>query len=68
MTRDLNCKVVLLGKESTGKSCLVKRFIQDEFEIGHPVTVGASYAAKKVIQMNLDCARVCNHTRSDLVE
>jgi len=46
--REINCKLVLLGKESTGKSSLCKRFIQDEFERGHPVTVGASYAAKKV--------------------
>jgi GTPase SAR1 family protein len=66
MTKELNCKVVLLGKESTGKSCLVKRFIQDDFEYGHPVTVGASYAAKRVIWTNPDCARAlyCHKQRN----
>lgn len=50
MTKNPNCKIVLLGKESTGKSCLVRRFTDNEFDTsGFASTVGASYAAKKVV-------------------
>ena len=47
--KELTCKVVLLGKESTGKTCLCAKFLSNEFRWGHSVTVGASYAAKKVL-------------------
>ncbi|EFA80472.1 hypothetical protein PPL_07307 [Heterostelium album PN500] len=45
MSKDV--KVVVLGLSSVGKSCLVHRFISNQFE--HTVmTVGGAYSAKKV--------------------
>ena len=40
------CKVVLLGKSSVGKTCIITRFVDDEFDKEIISTTGASYANK----------------------
>ena len=40
------CKVVLLGESSVGKTCIITRFVDDEFDKEIISTTGASYANK----------------------
>ena len=42
-------QVVLLGQQSVGKSCLVDRYINSTFEEAPKNTIGAAFAAKKVL-------------------
>ena len=41
-------KVVILGKEYVGKTCLLNRFIQGNFTEKYVLTVGASFASKRI--------------------
>mmetsp|Transcript_9605 Transcript_9605/g.29607 ORF Transcript_9605/g.29607 Transcript_9605/m.29607 type:complete len:198 (-) Transcript_9605:92-685(-) len=43
----VDCKVVLLGQEAVGKTCLVERFLFDTFQRRTP-TVGAAFSSKEV--------------------
>lgn len=49
----VDLKVVLLGKEYTGKTCLVERFIYDRFNKDCPYqgTIGAAFGARRM-EMN----------------
>ena len=40
------CKVVLLGESSVGKTCIISRFVDNEFDKEILSTTGASYANK----------------------
>ena len=40
------CKVVLWGESSVGKTCIITRFVDDEFDKEIISTTGASYANK----------------------
>ena len=40
------CKVVLLGESSVGKTCIITRFVDNEFDKEIISTTGASYANK----------------------
>ena len=40
------CKIVLLGESSVGKTCIITRFVDDEFDKEIISTTGASYANK----------------------
>lgn len=42
-------KVVVVGDDSVGKSCLVTRFVNEEFDPFQPVTVG-SYCLTKIVE------------------
>jgi len=44
----VDVKVVLLGKHSVGKTCLVERFLHGQFKDSTVATVGAAFGAKKV--------------------
>eukprot|EP01117_Protostelium_nocturnum_P002830 TRINITY_DN1374_c0_g1_i1.p1 TRINITY_DN1374_c0_g1~~TRINITY_DN1374_c0_g1_i1.p1 ORF type:complete len:196 (-),score=56.85 TRINITY_DN1374_c0_g1_i1:20-607(-) len=44
----VDVKVVLLGKHSVGKTCLVERFLRDKFKDNTVATVGAAFGAKKM--------------------
>ncbi|BDA42634.1 Ras-related protein Rab-24 [Coccomyxa sp. Obi] len=44
----VDVKVVLLGQQSVGKSCLVDRYINSIFELTPKNTIGAAFAAKKI--------------------
>ena len=42
-------KVVVVGDDNVGKSCLVTRFVNEEFDPFQPVTVG-SYCLTKIVE------------------
>jgi len=44
----VDVKVVLLGKHSVGKTCLVERFLHGKFKENTVATVGAAFGAKKM--------------------
>ncbi|DBA94866.1 TPA: Ras-related protein Rab-24 [Trebouxia sp. C0004] len=48
----VDVKIVLLGQQSIGKSCLLDRYITGFFEGQHKNTIGAAFAAKKVTLQN----------------
>ncbi|KJE94499.1 hypothetical protein CAOG_05133 [Capsaspora owczarzaki ATCC 30864] len=49
MTAKVDLKVVLLGREASGKTCLVDRYLHDRFNFGvNQATVGAAFGAKKL--------------------
>jgi GTPase SAR1 family protein len=46
----------MLGNVSVGKTCVVNRFVKDEFEYQQAATIGANYSSKDVIvQHNNSC-------------
>eukprot|EP00126_Sphaerothecum_destruens_P007335 Sdes_comp19803_c0_seq2m11923 len=48
MSSKVDLKVVLLGKEGSGKTSLVERFLHHRFVSVHQATVGAAFGAKSV--------------------
>ena len=38
----IDCKIVLLGESSVGKTCIIKRYNNNDFNDEHLVTVGAT--------------------------
>jgi len=51
----IDVKIVLLGSQSVGKTCLTDRYLHDRFsELGVTSTVGAAFGAKKLIIKNLN--------------
>jgi len=44
----VDVKVVLLGKHSVGKTCLVERYLHGKFKENTLTTVGAAFGAKKM--------------------
>jgi len=44
----VDIKVVLLGQQNVGKSCLVDRYINSTFDSQQKNTIGAAFAAKRV--------------------
>jgi len=46
-------KVVLLGVQAAGKTCLVDRYLHGNFNSGVSATVGAAFGAKKLSEGNL---------------
>ena len=42
-------KVVVVGDDNVGKSCLIMRFVNEEFDPFQPVTVG-SYCLTKIVE------------------
>lgn len=50
MTNKVDAKVVLLGKEYSGKTCLVERYLHGRFnDIPYQNTIGAAFGAKKEV-------------------
>ena len=41
-------KLVILGNSGVGKSCLVLRFVRDEFDEGQVTTIGAAFLTKNL--------------------
>ena len=46
--QSLHCKLVLLGDTAVGKSCLVVRFVRDEFFPFQEPTIGAAFLTQTV--------------------
>lgn len=40
------CKVILVGESGVGKTCIIVRFLKNEYADGTPSTTGANYASK----------------------
>jgi len=49
MGSKVDVKVVLLGKHSVGKTCLVERYLHGKFKDSTVATVGAAFGAKKLM-------------------
>jgi len=49
MGSKVDVKVVLLGKHSVGKTCLVERYLHGKFKDSTVATVGAAFGAKKLV-------------------
>ena len=45
---DLSIKIGLLGNSSVGKSCLIRRYIEDKYEDNFITTIGVDYYEKNV--------------------
>ena len=41
-----SCKVILVGESGVGKTCIIVRFLKNEYADGTPSTTGANYASK----------------------
>ena len=50
--KTVSCKVVMLGDSGVGKSCLVSRFIRNEFSEFEEPTIGAAYQVKELTREN----------------
>eukprot|EP01115_Flamella_aegyptia_P014182 TRINITY_DN79244_c0_g1_i1.p1 TRINITY_DN79244_c0_g1~~TRINITY_DN79244_c0_g1_i1.p1 ORF type:complete len:199 (-),score=37.65 TRINITY_DN79244_c0_g1_i1:14-610(-) len=48
MGSKVDVKVVLLGQQEVGKTCLVERYLHGKFKFNVTATVGAAFGAKKV--------------------
>ena len=48
----VDLKVVLLGQQNVGKSCLVDRFLNSKFDDTQKNTIGAAFGAKRVYLPN----------------
>ncbi|GAO48363.1 YOR089Cp-like protein [Saitoella complicata NRRL Y-17804] len=47
-TRTVHCKLVLLGEAAVGKSSLVVRFVNNDFQENREPTIGAAFLTKKI--------------------
>ncbi|KAJ1671876.1 Vacuolar protein sorting-associated protein 21, partial [Spiromyces aspiralis] len=47
-TKSVSVKLVLLGEAAVGKSSLVLRFVNDEFEENKQPTIGAAFLKRKI--------------------
>ena len=45
---DIICKVVLVGESGVGKTCLIKRYVNDEFNPNIESTSASTYTFKKI--------------------
>lgn len=52
--RRIHVKVVLLGRTHSGKSCLVKRYMEGNFEGDQLASVGCAFAARSLIVGNVE--------------
>ena len=44
---DIICKVVLVGESGVGKTCIIKRYINNEFNPNTESTTTSTYSFKK---------------------
>jgi len=49
MSDDITCKVILIGGPGVGKTCIIQRFMNDDFQEDTTSTIGASYASKEIV-------------------
>lgn len=52
MSQIVNCKVVILGDSSTGKTSIATRYVNEKFEQIQESTIGASFLKKDVLANN----------------
>eukprot|EP01099_Mayorella_cantabrigiensis_P005962 TRINITY_DN4875_c1_g2_i1.p1 TRINITY_DN4875_c1_g2~~TRINITY_DN4875_c1_g2_i1.p1 ORF type:complete len:205 (-),score=50.20 TRINITY_DN4875_c1_g2_i1:136-750(-) len=56
-TYDYLFKIIIIGDASTGKSCLLHRFIEDKFKRDSSHTIGVEFGSK-IIEMNNKSAKL----------
>ena len=42
------CKVILIGESGVGKTCLINRFVSNEYDINEKSTLGVSHFCKNI--------------------
>ncbi|KAJ2556451.1 hypothetical protein EV175_001997 [Coemansia sp. RSA 1933] len=55
MTRTLDAKVAILGKQAVGKTSLVTRYVHHTFSDHTPSTIGASFVTAKIAVDDWEC-------------
>jgi Ras-related protein Rab-1A len=56
---NISCKVVLVGDAGVGKSCFMKKYVEDTYVDDHIVTIGVDYKSKiierenEIVKLNL---------------
>ena len=48
MTADFTFKVITIGPAASGKTSLIRRFVEDQFSISYKFTKGVDFLAKTV--------------------
>ena len=48
MTADFTFKVITIGPAASGKTSLIRRFVEDQFSISYKFTIGVDFLAKTV--------------------
>ena len=56
MEEEHTLKVILLGNSSVGKSCIINRYVKDEFSLSTMATISAGVAVKSVRLSNYKIA------------
>ena len=51
--RPMRLRIVLVGSEKTGKSCLIKRYCEKRFVAKYLPTIGIDYGATKIYGRHL---------------
>ena len=51
----MRLRIVLVGSERTGKSCLIKRYCEKRFVSKYLPTIGIDYGATKIYDKVLAC-------------
>jgi small GTP-binding protein len=44
----ITCKVILIGESGVGKTCIIKRFVSNEFNSSQHSTLGVSHSSKTI--------------------
>lgn len=55
----IDCKVVLLGSASVGKTCLLDRYLHGQFSMNTNATIAGSFASKKEVLQNVSVILGC---------
>lgn len=48
MSSPRNCKIILLGEAGVGKTCIISRYIKNQFIDNQEATIGAAFSAKEI--------------------
>ena len=44
----ISCKIVILGEGAVGKTCIMNRFLKNDFTEEHIMTIGADHQSKEI--------------------
>ena len=54
MQSQTSFKIILVGESGVGKSCIIQRYIKDEFDETSPPTIGVGYETKNIEIPDMD--------------
>ena len=52
-------KVILIGNSNVGKTSIIKRYVNSEFEEQYQATIGVDFTVKSLIIENYDYLKIC---------